>query len=62
MRLEDLNWMDVEAYLKRDKRMILVLGATEQHGFLSLLSDVKIPLAAGRCGQPADGCFGSLTS
>lgn len=45
MRLEDLNWMDVEAYLKRDKRMILVLGATEQHGFLSLLSDVKIPLA-----------------
>jgi len=45
MRLEELNWMDVEAYLKRDKRMILVLGATEQHGFLSLLSDVKIPLA-----------------
>ena len=45
MRLEDLNWMDVEAYLTRDKRMIIVLGATEQHGYLSLLSDVKIPLA-----------------
>jgi creatinine amidohydrolase len=44
MRLEDLNWMDVEAYLMRDKRLIIVLGATEQHGYLSLLSDVKIPL------------------
>jgi creatinine amidohydrolase len=45
MRLDDLNWMDVETYLRRDKRMIIVLGATEQHGYLSLLSDVKIPLA-----------------
>jgi creatinine amidohydrolase len=45
MRFEDLNWMDVEAYLKRDKRLIIVLGATEQHGYLSLLSDVKIPQA-----------------
>jgi creatinine amidohydrolase len=45
MRLEDLNWMDVEAYLREDDRIILVLGATEQHGYLSLLTDVKIPLA-----------------
>ena len=59
MRLEDLNWMDVETYLIRDKRMIIVLGATEQHGYLSLLSDVKIPLATGRCGQPANRGFNS---
>jgi creatinine amidohydrolase len=45
MRLEQLNWMDVEAYLQRDDRLILVTGATEQHGYLSLLTDIKIPLA-----------------
>jgi len=45
MRIEDLNWMDVEEYLKHDDRLILVVGACEQHGYLSLLSDVKIPLA-----------------
>jgi creatinine amidohydrolase len=45
MRIEELNWMDVEAYLKHDDRLILVVGACEQHGYLSLLSDVKIPLA-----------------
>jgi creatinine amidohydrolase len=55
MRLEDLNWMDVESYLKRDDRLILVIGACEQHGYLSLLSDVKTPLAlaeaaAKKCG------------
>jgi creatinine amidohydrolase len=45
MRIEDLNWMDVEIYLKHDDRLILVIGACEQHGYLSLLSDAKIPLA-----------------
>lgn len=45
MRIEDLNWMDVEAYLKQDDRLMLVVGACEEHGYLSLLTDVKIPLA-----------------
>lgn len=45
MRLEDMNWMDVEEYLKREDRLMLVMGACEQHGYLSLLTDVKIPLA-----------------
>lgn len=45
MRIEELNWMDVEAYLKHDDRLMVVVGACEQHGYLSLLSDVKIPLA-----------------
>ena len=45
MRIEDLNWMDVEAYLKHEDRLILVLGACEQHGYLSLLTDVKVPQA-----------------
>jgi creatinine amidohydrolase len=45
MRLEELNWLDVENYLKKDDRLILALGACEQHGYLSLLTDVKIPMA-----------------
>jgi len=45
MRLEDLNWFDVQSYLQHDDRLMLVLGSCEQHGYLSLLSDVKIPLA-----------------
>ena len=45
MRLEDLNWMDVERYLEQDDRLILILGACEQHGYLSLLTDIKIPQA-----------------
>lgn len=45
MRLEDLNWMDVERYLETEDRLMLVIGATEQHAYLSLLTDVRIPLA-----------------
>lgn len=45
MRIEDLNWMDVEEYLKHDDRIMVILGACEQHGYLSLLADAKIPTA-----------------
>ena len=45
MRLEDLNWMDVEKYLQQEDRLMLVTGSTEQHAYLSLLTDIKIPLA-----------------
>lgn len=45
MRYEELNWFDVEQYLKKDDRLILIFGACEQHGYLSLLTDVKIPMA-----------------
>ena len=44
MRLQDLNWMDVEKYLEKDDRIILVVGSTEQHAYLSLLTDALIPL------------------
>jgi len=37
--------MDVENYLKQDDRLILVTGACEQHGYLSLLTDIRIPMA-----------------
>ncbi len=45
MRFEDLSLFDVEKYLQKDNRLMVVLGACEQHGYLSLLSDSKIPLA-----------------
>lgn len=35
----------MERYLEQDDRLILILGACEQHGYLSLLTDIRIPLA-----------------
>jgi len=40
VRIADLNWMQVEAYLERDDRVVLPIGSTEQHGYLSLATDV----------------------
>ena len=45
MHFSDLNWMQIEEYLKNDDRLMLVIGSTEQHAYLSLLTDTKIPLA-----------------
>jgi creatinine amidohydrolase len=45
MQFQDLNWFDIESYLQSDDRLMLVIGSCEQHGYLSLLTDVKIPLA-----------------
>ena len=39
MRISDMNWMQVEEYLKRDDRAVVPLGSTEQHAQLSLLVD-----------------------
>ena len=55
MRIEDLNWMDVEKYLKQEDRLMMVLGSTEQHGYLSLLTDIKIPLALADSASQASG-------
>lgn len=40
MRIADLNWMQVEEYLERDDRIVLPIGSTEQHGYLSLAVDL----------------------
>jgi len=55
MRIEELNWMDVEEYLRHDDRLMLVVGACEQHAYLSLLSDVKIPLALADAASKQSG-------
>src|SRR5919201_13347 len=39
MHIRGLNWMQVEEYLTRDDRVVLPLGSTEQHGYLSLETD-----------------------
>ena len=39
MRIKDMNWIQVEDYLKRDDRAVLPVGSTEQHAQLSLMVD-----------------------
>lgn len=39
MKISDMNWSQVEAYLKHDDRAVVPLGSTEQHACLSLSVD-----------------------
>ncbi len=39
MKIAEMNWSQVEAYLKADDRAVLPLGSTEQHAGLSLSVD-----------------------
>ena len=39
LRIADMNWPQVEAYLKQDRRCVLPIGSTEQHANLSLSVD-----------------------
>jgi len=39
MLISEMNWMQVEEYLKSDDRCILPTGSTEQHAYLSLSVD-----------------------
>ncbi len=40
MKIAEMNWMQVETYLRSDNRAVLPLGSTEQHGYLSLAVDL----------------------
>ena len=40
-----MNWFDVKSYLEVDNRIMIIIGSCEQHGYLSLLTDTKIPTA-----------------
>ncbi|HWQ45693.1 MAG TPA: creatininase family protein [Longilinea sp.] len=55
MRIEDLNWMDVEKYLQHEDRLIFVLGSCEEHGYLSLLTDSRIPAALADAASKLSG-------
>jgi creatinine amidohydrolase len=39
VRVWDCNWMQLEEYLAHDDRIVLPLGSTEQHAYLSLGTD-----------------------
>ena len=43
MHIADLNWMQVEEYLRHDDRAVLPLGSTEQHSYLRLTVDCILP-------------------
>ena len=43
MKIAEMNWMQVEAFLKTDDRCILPVGSTEQHAYLSLCVDNILP-------------------
>ncbi|MFW5713594.1 MAG: creatininase family protein [Brevefilum sp.] len=57
MQFHNHNWMQMEAYLKNDQRVMVVLGACEQHGYLSLLTDVRIPMTLAKAASHASGVF-----
>ncbi|HEY0479500.1 MAG TPA: creatininase family protein [Kofleriaceae bacterium] len=40
MKITEMNWMQVESYLKRDDRAVVPIGSTEQHAGLSLGVDL----------------------
>ena len=42
MRVFDSNWMQIADYLERDDRIVLPVGSTEQHGYLSLGTDALL--------------------
>ena len=39
MRIRDLNWMQLETYLRKDDRIVLPVGSTERHTYPSLETD-----------------------
>jgi creatinine amidohydrolase len=39
VRIRDLNWRQLEEYLESDDRIVLPVGSTEQHAYLSLETD-----------------------
>lgn len=50
MKIHDRNWMQIEKYLEHDDRIVLPVGSTEQHGYLSLGTDA---ILAGRVAAEA---------
>src|SRR5882724_4779095 len=40
MQIRQMNWMQVEDYLRHDDRAVLPIGCTEQHAYLSLAVDM----------------------
>jgi creatinine amidohydrolase len=39
MQIQDMNWFQIETQIHQDDRVILSLGSTEQHAYLSVCTD-----------------------
>jgi creatinine amidohydrolase len=55
MHFADMTWRQVERYLESDDRVIVVVGSCEQHCGLSLVTDVRVPLAIAERVAAAEG-------
>jgi len=55
MKIAEMNWLQVEDYLKHDDRAVIPLGSTEQHAYLSLSTD---SILAERVAMEAAGPIG----
>lgn len=55
MVFTNLNWMQIEAYLAEDDRLMLVFGACEQHGYLSVQTDALIPYRLAQAAAEESG-------
>ena len=55
MNISEMNWPQVEEYLKTDDRAVVPLGCTEQHAYLSLSVD---SILAERVAQEAAAPLG----
>jgi creatinine amidohydrolase len=53
MHVHDLTWMQLEEYLRGDDRVVLPLGCTEQHAYLSLGTDtINVERLAVEAAEP----------
>ena len=53
MKIADMTWMQVEAYLESDDRCVVPLGSTEQHAYISLATDsILAERVAGEAARP----------
>jgi creatinine amidohydrolase len=42
MKVSEMNWMQIEAFLETDDRCVVPLGSTEQHAYVSLATDTTL--------------------
>ncbi len=54
MLFEQMNWMGIEEYLKRDDRVVAIIGACEQHAYSSVMADVLEPLEIAKAATQVD--------
>ncbi|HEV2386530.1 MAG TPA: creatininase family protein [Candidatus Acidoferrales bacterium] len=55
MKIAEMNWMQVEQNLRRDRRAVVPMGSTEQHGYLSLAVDaILAERVACEAAEPLD--------